>query len=33
MPRITVFKSVRRLERAGLVSVEKRGGRNFVAPK
>lgn len=33
LPRTTVFKSVRRLERAGLVSVEKRDGRNFVAPK
>jgi len=33
IPRTTVFKSVRRLERAGLVAVEKRGGRNFVAPK
>lgn len=33
LPRTTVFKSVRRLERAGLVSVEKRDGRNFVTPR
>ncbi len=33
LPRTTVFKSVRRLERAGLISVEKRDGRNFVTPR
>ncbi len=33
LPRTTVFKSVRRLEQAGLVSVEKRDGRNFVTPR
>ncbi|MEL9990019.1 MAG: helix-turn-helix domain-containing protein [Thermoproteus sp.] len=33
LPRTTVFKSVRRLERLGLVSVEKRDGRNYVTPK
>jgi len=30
IPRTTVFRAVRRLEEAGLVVVEKRGGRNFV---
>jgi len=30
IPRTTVFRAVRRLEEAGLVAVEKRGGRNFV---
>lgn len=33
LPRTTVFKSVRRLEQLGLVSVEKREGRNYVTPK
>jgi len=30
IPRTTVFRAVRRLEEAGLVVVEKRGGKNFV---
>nr|WP_287069867.1 winged helix-turn-helix transcriptional regulator [Pyrobaculum sp.] len=33
LPRTTVFKAVRRLEREGLVEVEKRDGRNFVKPR
>ncbi len=33
LPRTTVFKAVRRLEREGLVEVEKRDGRNYVKPK
>ncbi|CCC80900.1 helix-turn-helix transcriptional regulator [Thermoproteus tenax] len=33
LPRTTVFRAVRRLEQAGLVSVEKRDGRNFIVPK
>ena len=32
IPRTTVFRAVRRLEERGLVSVEKREGRNWVAP-
>jgi uncharacterized membrane protein len=33
LPRTTVFKAVRRLEREGLVKVEKRNGRNYVKPR
>lgn len=32
IPRTTVFRAVRRLEERGLVRVEKREGRNWVAP-
>jgi uncharacterized membrane protein len=32
IPRATVFRAVRRLEERGLVRVEKREGRNWVAP-